>query len=106
MARYEGMEEIIQRLTLRFGQEDGERQTPGQATGSFLGTPIENQQYSEATQSTMRLLREAEHLHDLLAGGAGTLSQREHDDLLVLLGTLLQELWNCEVCLQRVAPYD
>jgi hypothetical protein len=107
MPRYEGMEELLQRLNSRFGQPNDAplRVRAGPPQGA--GTQTESQQYALAIESVMRLLHEAEQLHALLnSETVRSLTSGEHDDLVGLLGKVLQELWTCEVALQRVATYE
>lgn len=106
MARFEGMDEIIQRLNVRFGQRDTVREHQGVGSTMSADTATESQPYAEAVESTMRLLREAEQLRDVTSSGAHEFTQREHDDLVALLAKVIKELWNCEVTLKRAAPYE
>jgi hypothetical protein len=109
MARYEGMDEILQRLSLRFGQEAPAAGPAPESAAPPSPLPVATQarQYRAATESIGRLRQEAEHLCQVLTEpGAPQLSHQEHDALLALLGKALQDLWNCEVALQRVAPFD
>jgi hypothetical protein len=110
MARYEGMDEILQRLSLRFGQESPA--TAPQVESALLPSPVsgvatERIRHRAAAESIDRLRREAVHLHEILIGTeAQQYSEQEKDELLALLGTVLHDLWSCETALQRVAPID
>jgi hypothetical protein len=102
------MDEILQRLSLRFGQTPAPSQAPANpSTRPVASVVTESVRYRAATESIGRLRQEAEHLHNVLTEPGGRhFSQPEHDELLELLGTVLHELWSCEVALQRVAPLD
>jgi hypothetical protein len=66
-----------------------------------------DQGYAHAVERIMYLLREAQELRTLLSATQGrALTQAESDDLLGLLGQVLQELWSCDSILHRITPSD
>lgn len=112
MARYEGMDEILQRLSLRFGQEAlPPAPTPASEPAPLLppASPVtaEPLHVRAAIESLARLRQEAERLRELLTEAARQqFSPDEQDELLALLGKVMHDLWSCETALQRVAPLD
>jgi hypothetical protein len=108
MARYEGMDEIVERLQSRLAQgiPAPERSEPDMSlTAPGAAGASHPERYTDAVERIMRLLREAQDLRTLLGTArSGSLSQAELDDLLGLVGEVLQELWSCEAVLHRFAP--
>jgi hypothetical protein len=107
MARYEGMEEMVGHLQARLavGAPPLERSEPDMSMPSAPGGADEG--HAHAVERVMYLLREAQELRTLLnAAQARALTQAEGDDLLGLLGQVLQELWSCESVLHRITPSD
>lgn len=107
MARYDGMDEIIQRLQSRFVPENQAPERIRPQPLSSMHALTESRPYEIAVESIGRMQREAQRLSAQLdSGRSDALSPREHDDLHALLGKLLQELWTAELALQTVAPYE
>jgi hypothetical protein len=100
------MDEILQHLQTRLveGAPAPERTQPDM---SFTRAPARADDYADAVERIMLLLREAQELRILLGSEAvRALTQSEHDDLLRQLGKVLQELWSCEASLHRPAPLE
>jgi hypothetical protein len=102
------MDEILQRLSLRFGQTPAPSQAPAEAPSRPAASVVtESARFRAAAESIARLRQEAEHLQNVLTEPGGRhFSQPEHDELLASLGTVLHELWSSELALQRVSPLD
>jgi hypothetical protein len=107
MARYEGMDQIVGHLQLQLavGAPPLERSEPDMSIPSAPGGADEG--HAHAVERIMYLLREAQELRTILsAAQSRALTQAESDDLLGLLGQVLQELWSCESVLHRSTPSD
>jgi hypothetical protein len=107
MARYEGMEDILRRIGLRSGQDAISEARPPRGGSASVELTMERQHYARAVENIVLLMHDAEQLRDsLTTESVHSLTQEEHDELLGMLGKALQELWACELALQRVAPFD
>lgn len=107
MARYEGMEDILRRIGLAAGQDTGRATRPQPAVVTATELTPEKQHYARAVENIVLLMNDAERLRDsLTTESVHSLTQEEHDELLGMLGKALQELWACELALQRVSPFD
>jgi len=108
MPRYEEMDEILGRISGRPADElEPAPHSPGPGVDAMPAISLRTSVHDSAMMAMRRLFGEAEALHELLAPEqVATMTQEQHDELLSLLGKVLQELWQCEVALQRVAPYD
>jgi len=100
MPRYEGMEDLLQRVRQRLGVVDAEVEA-----GENVPSADQNLHY-RATLETLRLLTgDAEKLHELLEPGhSRPLTEEQHDELMATLGRVLRELWRCKAVLERVKP--
>ena len=102
MPRYEGMEDLLQRVRQRLGVVDAEAEA-----GESALSADQNLHY-RATLETLRLLmRDAEKLRALLEpGDLRRLTEEQHDELMATLGKVLRELWRCKAVLERVTPHS
>ena|SRR5438270_7462136 len=107
MARYEGMDDILQRVRDRLGGSEGEpRPTPPQPTPPFP-VPIRQRQYLQTVDAAQAVLQSAEMLKELLSiEYVETLTPEQHEHMITTLGKIFHELWSIEGALQRRAPYD
>lgn len=107
MARYEGMEDILQRVRDRLGQpEENTVGTPPEPAVHLTVQPHE-QQYLRTLDAVRALFQHAEGLREVLSSEyVATLTQEQQDHLLLILRQALQELWSVEGELLRRAPHD
>jgi hypothetical protein len=101
------MDEIVERIQARLAQgvPAPERSEPDMSmrARAVAGTG-QQEPHTEAVERIMRLRQQAQELRSLLGSASSKrLSHAETDDLLGLLGEVLQELWSCEAVLHRVA---
>jgi hypothetical protein len=97
MARYDGMDELLDRVRGRVAREpEGEMET----STEDLGMP--SIQYESALNPSLTLLREAEQLHDILKDPAyQAMPMGQIEDLLAVLDSVQRELRRCEAAIQR-----
>jgi hypothetical protein len=102
MSRYEEMDEILEQIVARSGET-----APGDRdAGAEVASHVENE-YAGAVQAILAVHRKAERVREILTSEyVRSLAPQEHEELLTLLETVLRELSQCEVTLQRVAPYE
>ncbi|MGH2443095.1 MAG: hypothetical protein ACRDFX_08030 [Chloroflexota bacterium] len=104
MPRYEEMQDIVQRLSLRFGQSTVEAE---RATAPPRPLHPENPYYVRAVEDITALARDAEQVHSSLnAEDLARMRPAEHYDLLKLLTRALAELESCERSLLKLAAYE
>lgn len=107
MARYDGMDMIIQQLQGRLAPEDHapDRVRPQPLS---LQQPIgEKRPYEASVESLVHMQREAERLGALLSEEASkAMTRREQERLLVLLRMLLQDLTEAQHALQLVTLHE
>jgi hypothetical protein len=107
MARYEGMDEMLQRMRERLGQPEMPLEDPATSTVLEFPVPFREQQHFRALDQARALLNGAEQLRDSLRPEyLGTLAPEQQEQLLSLLGQILQELRSVESALQRRAPFE
>jgi hypothetical protein len=107
MTRYEDMDDLILRLQGRLGQPEQASEDGIRALAPGAGMPPASGAYDEAVEQLVLTLRDAQACRLLFTPDRiCTLPHQERDELLTILGQVLQELWSCESALQRVAPYD
>ncbi|GAC1320293.1 MAG: hypothetical protein NVS2B16_08530 [Chloroflexota bacterium] len=107
MARYEGMDEILQRVRERLeGAEESSVGLTGEHS-TRTHAPLHQQACETARENLLSLVRDAERLRQTLTTGHfDDLSREQHNDLQSMLGTALQELLRCEALLKRLSPPD
>lgn len=97
MARYDGMDELLERVRGRVAQE---QEADVEAAASDLGMP--GIQYESALNRILTLLHEAEQLHDVLKDpGYQEMPMGQVEDLLSILDSVQRELRRCEAAIQR-----
>jgi hypothetical protein len=103
MRRYEGMDELLQGVRERLqGAREPVQDTHSKSPFTYT-TPVTSEAYDSVVGSLGILLREAEHVREMLtADETGGLSEEQRDHLRVLLGQVMEELWGCEAGLQGV----
>jgi hypothetical protein len=107
VARYEGMDEMLQRVRERLGQPETPSEEAAPPAVLDLAVPFREQQYFKALDQARALLNGAEQLRDLLRPEyLGTLAPEQQHQLVNLLVQTLQELKSVEDALQRRAPFE
>lgn len=107
MARYEGMEDLLQRVREHLEVEGDAAMSPSGPAGSSANLLTREQPYESALENLLLLLHDAEQLRERLTPGRlHALPKEQHDDLQSLLNKVLQELWSCEAALQRFSHLD
>jgi hypothetical protein len=105
MARYEEMDEILQRVRMRLAQE---RVGPSATAIRPLPTmtvPLSDRTYEEILAAMQHLLSDAEQLTERLdAEAARNLEPQQRGHLVSRLGDVVQELRNCEAALRARTP--
>jgi hypothetical protein len=100
MPRYEGMEDLLQRVRQRLGVVDAEAEA-----GESAPSADHNLHYTATLEMLLLLMRDAEKLHGLLEPEhSRRLTEQQHDELMATLGKVLRELWRCKAALERVKP--
>lgn len=107
MARYEGMEDLLQRVRERMGVMD-RRPHPGSLTASVADRRNEHSsQYASLLEAMLLVLRDAEQLRDQIEPGPGpVLSDEQREDLVAILGKALRELYQCKAALEYVQAVE
>jgi len=109
MPRYDEMEDLLRQVRARLGLEETPTESQSPAVES-RPTPMamrESRQYERVMDCTRALLREAEALRELLGPEhVHTLSATQHEHVLSVLNSVLQELWSSEVTLRRARLHD
>jgi hypothetical protein len=108
VARYEGMEEMLQRVRERLGQP--EAAAPEESSSPAVldfDIPYQEQQYFRALDQARALLSSAEQLRDLLRPEyLGTLAPDQHEQILRIVNEIALELKGVEEAVQRRAPFE
>lgn len=106
VARYEGMDDLLQRLRMRIEPQVA-TPAPRAVAPVTKDAPRGSMQYRRLGGSIEQLLRRAEQIHDLLTTESfHALSVAEQDELLAMLGKVSQELTGCEAALRQRAPRE
>lgn len=101
MSRYEGMDKLLEGVRDRTQQSagDGPRQV-----SITSGVPMTSDQYDTIVGNLNTLLHAAGDLRQMVvAEDASFLPDGRREHLLMLLGQVLEELWNTEATLQGVS---
>jgi hypothetical protein len=107
VARYEGMEDILQRVRKRLGEPEAPATIPPPESAATLAVPLREQQYLRTVDAAQSLLRSAETLKEMLSSEyVRSLNSEQQEHLLTILGQIFHDLWAVEGALQRKAPYD
>lgn len=105
MARYEGMDELLQRV--REHLDAAEPPASGSQAGPIPGFPSGEQPYESALENLLLIMHDAEQLRGRLTPGrVHAMSREQHDDLQSILNKVLQELYSCDAVLQRFRVPD
>ena len=97
MVRYDGMDELLERVRGRLAEE---QPADLEVVGSDLGMP--SVQYEAALNRILTLLHDAEQLHDAVKDPAyREMPMGQVEDLLSILDKVQRELRRCEAALQR-----
>lgn len=103
MARYEGMEELLQRVRERLGVEEIEREGPSKVITPQSEQP--NVPYAELLEAVLLVLRDAEQMSDLaVSTRVAAMTDEQRGDVLDILGKTLRELWRSKAALERGLP--
>ena len=109
MPRYDEMDDLLRQVRARLGLEEtpSESHSPAVEARPTLETMRESRQYERVMECTQSLLRDAEALRELLGPEhVHTLSATQHEHILSVLNSVLQELWSSEVMLRRARLHD
>src|SRR5579859_7977362 len=103
MTRYEGMENLLQRVRERLGVEGVEAQGIV-SLEARTGAPGPNQ-YSECIDTLLLLGRNAEELTSVVTPNLmSSISPEQRDDLLSMLQRVTRDLWKCRAVLESPPP--
>jgi hypothetical protein len=109
MARFEGMDEILQRVREQLQEPDApNRETPRELPLS-VGTTVagDTQQFDRILEVAARLQSDGESFAQLVSREyLATLTDDQQQHLLAALGAVLHELWGVEDLLQRTPPRE
>ena len=98
MTRYEGMDDLLHRVRERLGVAE-------RAVDPPLEPHHQRQAHATAHETLQQLRRDAEQAHALLeVERPRALTEEEYEELRVILGKVLRELWQCRVALERLRP--
>ncbi|HEX6510493.1 MAG TPA: hypothetical protein VF221_22925 [Chloroflexota bacterium] len=104
MPRYEEMDDLLQRVRNRFAERPADAEQSREMGRPSVDVLKADGQYEGAVACMQALVRDAESLRDLLSSEhAQSLGSKQHEHLLSLLNSVLQELWSSEVLLRRAA---
>jgi hypothetical protein len=102
MNRYEGMDKILEGVRERAQKTAGERAR--RQEGAPPAAPMTSDRYDTIVGTLNNLLHQASELRELVvAEDAHLLTDGRREHLLMLLGQVLEELWNAEATLQGVS---
>jgi hypothetical protein len=107
MARFEGMDEILQRVRQQLPEPDS---APGETSleaPAGAGTTVADdaQHFTRIIAAAARLQTDAEAFSQLVSSEyLATLPDEQQQHLLAALGVVLHELWGVEDRLQRTPP--
>lgn len=101
MSRYEGMDKLLEGVRDRAQQSDRNRPHQAQAAS---GAAMTSEQYDTIVGNLNNLLHAAGELREMVgAEESRFLPEGRREHLLMLLGQVLEELWNTEATLQGVS---
>jgi hypothetical protein len=104
MARYEGMDRLLQGVRERIEAGQSRAQVARSEHPLPLGVSVRDVTLDSMIGSLGILLREAQELREMVVSTESyTLSEEQRDRVLTLLGQVLEELWTCEASLQGVS---
>lgn len=109
MARYDEMDDLLRQVRARLGHEEApaKSQLPAVESQPPLEAVQQSGQYERVMDCTESLLRDAEALRALLGPEhVHTLSATQHEHILSVLNSVLQELWSSEVTVRRARLHD
>lgn len=99
MSRYEGMDRLLEGVRERAQKRPGERRKQDPPTGNSMTS----EQYDTIVGTLNNLLHQASELREMvIAEDQKILTDGRREHLLMLLGQVLEELWNTEATLQGV----
>lgn len=102
MTRYEGMEDLLQRVRQQLKVEDSTPQPSQTQQEAVFPTPCEDERYVTALEQALLLLRHVDHVCSLLGEEqVAGLTRQQSDDLSRLLTKGLDRLATCTAGLQR-----
>jgi len=106
MPRYDEMDDLLRHVRERLAGESAETEPVAESWPSF-DVLRQDGQYERVLACTQALLRDAESLREALgAEHVHTLSATQHEHVLSVLNSVMQELWSSEVALRRAALHD
>ena len=104
MPRYEGMDDLLQRVRDRLGVMDPQAD-PDADVPDLVNASSRSEQYESILEVLLLLLRDAEQLGELVAPERlYSLTGEQHEDLQSILSKALRQLWSCKAALDRVTP--
>jgi hypothetical protein len=109
MPRYDEMDDLLRRVRARLGPEEAptEFQAPVVESRPALEAARQSRQYERVMDCTQSLLHDAEALRALLSPEQiHTFSATQHEYILSVLNSVLQELWSTEVTVRRARLHD
>ncbi len=109
MPRYDEMDDLLRQVRACLGHEEAptESQSPAVESRPALEAMRQSRQYERVMDCTRTLLRDAEVLRELLGPEhVHTLSATQHEHILSVLNSVLQELWSSEVTVRRARLHD
>ncbi len=105
MPRYDEMDDLLRRVRDRLVDADPEAQP--EAAQPWLSVAAQEDQCERVLACTQALMRDAELLRELVAGEhLHALSAVQHEHVLSVLSSVMQELWSSEVTLRRAELHD
>ncbi len=105
MPRYEGMDDLLQRVRDRLEVVNPglEAQTGAPAVPGRADRPERNERYESTLEVLLLLLRDAEQLGELvLPEDLYGLTREQREDLESILAKVLHQLWSCKAALDGV----
>jgi hypothetical protein len=101
MSRYEGMDKLLEGVRER--AQESTQNRPRRAS-STSAAPMTSEQYDTIVGNLNNLLHAAGELREMVvAEESRFLPEGRREHLLMLLGQVLEELWNTEATLQGVS---
>jgi hypothetical protein len=101
MSRYEGMDKLLEGVRERTKKSAGNHPWQDPLAN---GAPMTPEQYDTIVGTLNNLLHQANELREMvIAEDQKILTDGRREHLLMLLGQVLEELWNTEATLQGVS---